>query len=142
VTGPKEHRLCLFAGELAEVLGGLAETLEQKLAARPSRRLEAMKKLAPPPLDLTLYNEATRRALYRRVVEEYFTTRQEDDGEVITPPYTPEQAELQVLFFYGRYLVTWWKLEEPEEAPESERRELLLAELDPCDPGRIVYLEL
>ena len=101
-----------------------------------------MKALVYPSLDLTLYSEVTREALYRLVVEEYFTARQEEDGEVISPPYTPEQAGLQVLFLYGRYLVTWWKLEEPEEAPEGERRELLLVDLDPLDAGRITYCEL
>src|SRR5262245_7171055 len=97
---------------------------------------------APAPLDLTLYSEATRQALYDLAVAEYFTARQEEDGEVLEPPYTPEEAELQVLFLYGRWLVTWWKLEEPAETPEGERRELLLVEPDPQDAGRIVYCEL
>jgi hypothetical protein len=97
----------------------------------------------PQPLDLTLYSEATRRALYDLAVAEYFTARQEEDGEVLEPPpYTPEQAGLEVLFLYGRWLVTWWKLEEPAEAPEGERRELLLIEPDPRGAGRIVYCEL
>jgi hypothetical protein len=97
---------------------------------------------APAPLDLAHYSEATRRALYDLAVAEYFTARREDDGEVLAPLYTPEQAGLEVLFLYGRWLVTWWKLEEPTEAPEGERRELLLVEPDPRGAGRIVYCEL
>jgi hypothetical protein len=34
---PRKHRLCLFAGELGEALAALADSLEQKLAERPSR---------------------------------------------------------------------------------------------------------
>jgi len=33
---PREHRLCLFAGELAKAVGDLAESLEQRLAERIS----------------------------------------------------------------------------------------------------------
>lgn len=35
---PREHRLCLFAGELGEAIRTLAGALEQKLAEQPSRQ--------------------------------------------------------------------------------------------------------
>jgi hypothetical protein len=45
-----------------------------------------------------------------------------------------------VLYLYGRWLVTWLKLEEPVEAPERERRELLLVQLD--RHGEISYCDM
>jgi hypothetical protein len=92
-------------------------------------------------LDLTLFSEATRQTLYHLVVQEYFTA-QEIDGEEWEPPYSPEQAGLEVVFLYGRWLVTWWKLEEPADAPEQDRRELLLIEPAAEGDSGIMYCEI
>jgi hypothetical protein len=91
-------------------------------------------------LDLTVYSEETRQALYDRAVEENFT-RQKVHGVEWDPLYTPEQAGLEVVFLYGRWMITWWKLEEPENVPERERRELLLVERPPRS-RKIVYREI
>jgi len=88
--------------------------------------------------DLTTENEATRRAIYELVVAESFTRKPLDPpDDVWEPPYTPEQAGLEVVFHWGRWFATWIKLEEPESLPERERREVLLYEPDWQEPGAV-----
>jgi hypothetical protein len=57
--------------------------------------------------------------------------------DIWVPPYTPEQAGLEVVFQWGRWFATWIKLEEPEYLPERERREVLLYEPDWEVPGDV-----
>lgn len=70
------------------------------------------------PFDLTRYTEATRRALYDAVVADIWTPR--DPGDNV-PTYTPDAAQLTVLYMQGRWLVLWTDLEEPETAPPEQR---------------------
>ena len=98
-----------------------------------------MATLSPPSVDLTAYSEETRQAIYQHAVEQNFTGIIVDD-EPWDLGYGPDQAELQVLYLYGRWLVTWLKLEEPVEAPERVRRELLLVQID--RDGEISYCDV
>jgi hypothetical protein len=93
--------------------------------------------------DLTTENEATRRAIYELVVAESFTRKPLDPpDDVWEPPYTPEQAGLEVVFQWGRWFATWIKLEEPEDRPERERREVLVYEPDSQQPGAVTCYEV
>ncbi len=74
-----------------------------------------------------------------------FTARPHDpravQPEVWVPPYTPEEAGLEIFYQHGRWFATWLKLEEPEDAPETQRRELLRLDLDRM-PEYLVYTEV
>jgi hypothetical protein len=77
----------------------------------------------PPDLDLEVYTEATRRALYDIVVAVHFTA----PGEVARgdwyPDYSPDEAGLVVHFYRGRWLAVWTRLEEAaSDLPESRRQ--------------------
>ncbi|HBL25826.1 MAG TPA: hypothetical protein DD490_03220 [Acidobacteria bacterium] len=98
----------------------------------------------PPegPLDLSRFDEATRRRLYGLVVRDNFLPRPEEGGETWVPPYGPEEAGLEILWLHGRWLATWLKLEEPAALRPGERRELLRIEADPENALRIVYSEV
>jgi hypothetical protein len=85
----------------------------------------------PVGLDLDQDGEATRQVLYDFVVWDYFTARTlEDEGDICVPRYTPEECGLRVVFDYGRWLVTWLKLEKDSSQPEATRRELLVFQKD------------
>ena len=60
---------------------------------------------APSELDLTRFSESTRRRLYERIVEIQLA----DDGSA----YSPDDSQLQVVFFAGRWFATWTDLGEP-----------------------------
>lgn len=94
----------------------------------------------PAGLDLRSESEEARQALYDLVVRDNFTPQPDQDpDDAWVPPYTPEQAGLAVYRAHGRWFVTWMKLEEPEDLPEAERRELLVLTEAPDEPGRLVY---
>lgn len=94
----------------------------------------------PAGLDLHAASEETRQALYDLVVRDNFTPQPDQaPGDAWVPPYSPEQAGLRVYFEHGRWFATWLKLEEPEDLPEAERRELLVLTEAPDEPGRLVY---
>lgn len=77
------------------------------------------------------------------MIRDNFTPRQLDGAEDLwTPPYTAEQAGLDVFWSQGRWFATWLKLEEPDDLPEAERRELLLLEEDATEPGTLLYREI
>lgn len=100
---------------------------------QPSRTLRS-------GLDFRAESEETRKALYDLVVRDNFTPQgAEDPEEEGCPPYTPEEAALQVFFAHGRWMATWLRLEEPEDLPEGERRELLVLAEAPDEPGRLIY---
>ena len=94
-------------------------------------------------LDLSTFSEATRQALYDLAVRDNFKPcePQADPDDVWVPPYTAEEAGLEVYFQHGRWFVTWQKLEVPAGAPEAERRELLRLVLDPHEPENVIYRE-
>ena len=84
-------------------------------------------------LDLNAESEVTRRLLYRIVVQDNFTDE---------PPYTAEQAGLKIVYLGGRWLATYLKLEVPSDAPESQRRELLVLSENPNRLGGLYYYEV
>lgn len=94
-------------------------------------------------LDLATFDEEARRVLREIVIRDNFTPRHLDGSDDLwTPPYTAEQASLEIFWSHGRWFATWLKLEEPEDLPETERRELLLLEEDEAEPGTLVYREV
>jgi len=94
-------------------------------------------------LDLSVFSEETRLALYDLVVAENFSrTALEPPGEEWVPPYTAEQAGLEVVFTWGLWFATWWNLELPQDLPEAERREILVLEESPESPGTLNYREV
>ena len=85
----------------------------------------------PDDLDLTKDDPATQRTLYALVVRDYFTLHLlDDEGDIHIPRHTPEECGLRVFFEYGRWFVTWLKLEEDMSRPEALTRELLHFERD------------
>lgn len=91
-------------------------------------------------LNLHADSEETRKTLYDLVVRDNFTPKGPEDPEGDSfPLYTPEEAGLEVFFAHGRWMATWLKLEEPEDLPEAERRELLVLMEAPDEPGRLIY---
>jgi hypothetical protein len=112
-------------------------------AYRPGRSRHRSGQPLARQLGLSTFSEETRRALYEIVVRDNFTPRQLDGSEDLwSPPYTGEQAGVEVFWSHGRWFATWLKLEEPEDLPEAERRELLLLEEDPAEPGTLLYREV
>jgi hypothetical protein len=57
-------------------------------------------------LDLTRYSRKVQRALYRLTVAHFWTPRR------TAPPYTPEQAELRILFRFKRWFAIYHALED------------------------------
>jgi hypothetical protein len=70
------------------------------------------------PLTLRTYSEALRRDLYDAVVKHLWTP--DDPGDYV-PSYTPEAAQLMVLYLHGRWIVQYLDLEELENAPPDQR---------------------
>jgi hypothetical protein len=90
-------------------------------------------------IDLGKEDEATRQALYELVKKDNFLPEDEDTW---VPPYTAEEAQLQVFRLHSRWFATWLKLEESREAPEAQRRELLLLDESEEHPGVLIYREV
>jgi hypothetical protein len=92
--------------------------------------------VTPPAvsLDLSLFSETTRRALYDRLVQ--------DELSPLDPSSLPEDLELNVSFAFGRWFASWLKPEEPGDAPESARRALYLLSQSPASPGQVFYTEI
>lgn len=93
-------------------------------------------------LDLRVFSEATQKGLYEVVAAESFEITEPPPGEGSTPQYTAEQAGLEVVFVWGRWFATWWKLELPDTLPEAERREILLLQENRQRPGTLAYGEV
>ena len=68
-------------------------------------------------LDLSRYSEATRRALYDRIVEIQFTpedaTSGKDPEDDWIPTQTPDEAGLTVFYLFGRWFAFWLDVPEP-----------------------------
>ena len=109
----------------------LAAAEYQAKSPRPGRPLG--------DIDLGKDDEATRQALYELVRKDNFLS---EGVDVWVPPYSAEEAQLQVFHLHARWFATWLKLEEPGEAPEAERRELLLLEESAEQPGVLIYREV
>ena len=112
-----------------------AADYEPPAAASPSE---------PVRLDLSADEETMRPVVYALVVKDQFTARpsEEEPGELLRPPYTPEQVCLQVWKLHGRWFAWWRKPDAPKDAPEDERWEFLLIEEDKHRPGTLFYQEL
>lgn len=125
---------CVVHDYLEPLIRDLQSAAEYK--PRPSRGLVVH-------LDLSRSDDATRQVLYGLVVKDNFLPQElEDPGDIWVPPYTPEEAGLEIYFQNGRWFATWLKLEEPADLPESERRELLRLEQHPKRSGRLIYNEI
>ena len=95
----------------------------------------------PDDLDLTKDDPETEQILYALVVRDYFSLHLlDDEGDVHVPLYTPEECGLRVYFQYGRWFVTWLKLEEDMSRPEALTRELLHFERDVN--GQLVFTQV
>ncbi len=80
----------------------------------------------PADLDLEVYTEATRRALYDLVVAVHFTAPAAVKRGDWYPDYSPDEAGLVVLFAHGRWLAHWTRLEEAtSDLPEPRRQALV-----------------
>jgi hypothetical protein len=94
-----------------------------------------------PDLDLTSDDPDVRQAIRDCVVREYFSLHLLDDpGDVHVPAHTPEACDLRVSFLYGRWFVTWLKLDDGAARTEREARVLLVFEKD--QNGRYVFTEV
>jgi hypothetical protein len=80
--------------------------------------------------DFGRFSEALRRRLYDQVVEIQFSP-----GE--GAPYTPDEAELQVVCFGGRWLAVWTDLEQPPAVPARQRLQIVRIERSLDDPAEI-----
>lgn len=110
---------------------------------RAARELDSL--LGEPSLfadlDLTKDDPAVQERLYELVVQERFSLRLlVDEGDIDIPLYTPEECGLHVFFQYGRWFVTWLKLEEDMSRPEALSRELLRFERDAN--GQLVFTQV
>jgi hypothetical protein len=104
------------------------QTLREAIWAA-ARELETLFSEAPRGLDLTRDDPATQKVLYEHMVRQYFMPQLlADAGEIFVPAYTPEECGLSVFFQYGRWFVTWMKLDEDMSRPEAEHRELMIFE--------------
>jgi hypothetical protein len=84
---------------------------------------------------------ATAKTLYDFVVWRYFTPHPTDDpGDIETPSFTPEEGELDVFYRFGRWFVTWIKLDEDMSRSEKGIRELLVITKE--KDGSIVFNEV
>ena len=94
-----------------------------------AHELEKLFSEAPTGLDLTRDAPATQKILYEHMVRQYFMPQLlADPGEIFVPAYTPEECGLSVFFQYGRWFVTWMKLDEDMSRSEAEHRELMIFE--------------
>jgi hypothetical protein len=77
-------------------------------------------------LDLAHFAEGLRRRLYDQVVADHFTPQPASVRERTSPwpPYSPEEAHLEIFYLGGRWFVTWKRLE-LAEGNEEERTELM-----------------
>jgi hypothetical protein len=97
----------------------------------------------PADLDLEIYTEATRRALYDIVVAVHFTAPPEVDRGDWFPAYTPDQAGLVVYFTSGRWLACWTRLEEAEsDLPLARRISLVRIQAAPEAPYGLSFHEV
>jgi hypothetical protein len=92
--------------------------------------------------DLSAESEETRRRLYDLIVEQEFTAKPgTDPDDTWVPPYTAEEAGLEVTFRHGRWLAEWRRLEVPDTSPEEEQWELLCVQESEDEPGAVYFHE-
>jgi hypothetical protein len=99
-------------------------------------------------VDLSQVTEDTRRKLYDAAVATHFTPTPEEkekaqadpENQWQPPAYTPDQARLTVHEIYGRWFVTWRRLEEGDVAPVHQWAILRVVQ-DP-ERGTLEYYEV
>jgi hypothetical protein len=97
----------------------------------------------PPGLDLEVYSEATRRALYDVVVAVHFRPSADSSPADWVPDYSPDQAGLTVFFLHGRWLASWSRLEEAaSDLPPSRRHALVRIQAAPEAPNGVMFYEV
>ena len=119
------------------------EELLRRALWRAARELDKLlnEGQLPADLDLMKNDHRAQQLLYASVVREHFSVRLlEDEGDIDVPSHTPEECGLEVFFKYGRWFVTWLKLEEEMSRPEALTRELL--RIDRGSDGQLVFTEV
>ncbi|HVR95225.1 MAG TPA: hypothetical protein VMW27_01330 [Thermoanaerobaculia bacterium] len=94
----------------------------------------------PDPLDLTRYSEATRRALYERIIAIQFTPHP-DDPEDAPSTLDPDEAGLTVFYLFGRWFA-YWRDEPLPGLPEWRLTEMVRIQDAPDLPDGIVLHEV
>jgi hypothetical protein len=93
----------------------------------------------PPRFDLSRYSEATRRAVWDALAASCFGATAEEAREAAAADdwvetHTAEEAGLVVFYLLGRWLAWWRALDEPEDAPERFRYDVVSLHEDPGQP--------
>jgi hypothetical protein len=129
----------VIANGIENCLNPLINELEAVAGEGSPERVEVSGSASLANLDLGVYTEATRRALYELVAAEFFGHTEPAVEKSVAEPYTPDQAGLEVVYLWGRWFAVWWKLELPATLPEAERREIRRLEENKDRPGTLAY---
>jgi hypothetical protein len=87
------------------------------------------------PLDLSAYTEATRAELYARVVAIVFGPAG-TAGEALAAAAAADQADLEILYLFGRYFAVWTlPVCEADEPPDGRLFAMVRIQLDPAAPA-------
>lgn len=97
-----------------------------------------------PPSSLLRYTEATRRALYDAAVALHFPPADQAEPGEWSPPYSPDDAGLMVVFQWDRWFATWEMVEERHNPalPPARKRELVRIQADPFSPTGLLFAEV
>jgi hypothetical protein len=129
----------VIANGIENCLNPLIADLDAVAGECSPERVEVSGSASLANLDLGVYTEATRRALYELVVAEIFGPTEPAVEKSVARPFTPDQAGLEVVYAWGRWFAVWWKLELPATLPEAKRREILRLEESKDRPGTLAY---
>lgn len=98
------------------------------------------------PFDLSRFSESIRRRLYDRIVEIQFPPPDPSEPVALEDlhraAHKPDEAQLQVVFLFGRWFAFWRNLEEPEPLPERLRVELVRIEVSREKPADVTLYEV
>src|ERR1041384_5147846 len=90
----------------------------------------------PPRFDLSRYSEATRRAVWDALAAHCFGATAEEAREAEAADdwvetHDAEEAGLVVHYLHGRWLAWWRALDEPEDAPDRFKYDMVSLHEDP-----------
>jgi hypothetical protein len=93
----------------------------------------------PPRIDLTRFTEATRRAIWDALAASCFGATAEEAREAEAAGdwvevHSAEEAGLAVFQVWGRWIAGWRVLDEPADAPERFRYDVVSLHEDPGRP--------
>jgi hypothetical protein len=91
------------------------------------------------PQSLLRYTESLRRELYDAVVLHLWTP--DAPGDYV-PAFTPDAAQLTVMYSHGRWIVVYLDLEEPADAPPDQRAQMSRILAAPDRPFGITLSEI